>query len=59
MLDEARKRDAMRLLENSALSVEQVALRLGYSDPANFTRAFRKWSGFTPRQYREQARRPA
>lgn len=59
VLDEARKRDAMRLLENSALSVEQVALRLGYSDPANFTRAFRKWSGFTPRQYREQARRPA
>ncbi|HEX5277091.1 MAG TPA: helix-turn-helix transcriptional regulator, partial [Fluviicoccus sp.] len=56
LLDESRRRDAMRLLANSGLSVEQVAVRLGYSDPANFTRAFRKWSGVTPRQYREQSR---
>lgn len=52
VLDDCRKRDAMRLLEQSGLSVEQIALRLGYSDPANFTRAFRKWCGHTPRQYR-------
>ena len=58
LLDESRKRDAMRLLEHSGLTVEQVAQRLGYSDPANFTRAFRKWSGSTPRQYREQSRKP-
>lgn len=55
-LDRIRKRDAMRLLSNSGLTVEQVALRLGYTDPANFTRAFRKWSGQTPRQYRESAK---
>ena len=59
LLDESRRRDAMRLLANSGLSVEQVATRLGYSDPANFTRAFRKWSGVTPRQYREQSRQQA
>lgn len=59
LLDESRRRDAMRLLENSGLSVEQVATRLGYSDPANFTRAFRKWLGATPRQFREQARQRA
>jgi AraC-like DNA-binding protein len=52
LLDEARKRDSIRLLADSVLSVEQVAQRVGYSDPANFTRAFRKWTGTTPSRYR-------
>lgn len=57
LLDEIRRRDAVRLLENSRLTVEQIAQHLGYSDPANFTRAFRKWTGATPSQYR-LARQP-
>jgi AraC-like DNA-binding protein len=56
LLDETRRRDSIRLLSDSALSVEQVALRVGYSDPANFTRAFRKWTGRTPSAYRHQLR---
>jgi AraC-like DNA-binding protein len=52
LLDEARCRDAVRLLDNPALEVAQVAELLGYNDSANFTRAFRKWTGMTPSQCR-------
>ncbi|MFA5940459.1 MAG: AraC family transcriptional regulator [Sinimarinibacterium sp.] len=52
LLDEARRRDSIRLLDNPALSIEQIALQVGYSDPANFTRAFRKWTGTSPTGYR-------
>jgi AraC-like DNA-binding protein len=31
-----------------------VAQRVGYSDPANFTRAFRKWTGVSPSAYRSR-----
>lgn len=56
LLDEARRRDALRLLDDASLGIEQIALRVGYSDPANFTRAFRKWTGLAPSAYREQGR---
>lgn len=52
LLDEVRQREAVRLLENPTLSVEEVANRIGYSSSANFTRAFRKWLGNTPGAYR-------
>jgi AraC-like DNA-binding protein len=58
LLDGARKCDSMRLLEDPVLSVEQVAQRVGYSDPANFTRAFRKWTGASPSAYRSDHLRP-
>jgi YesN/AraC family two-component response regulator len=45
LLDEARKRDAIKLLQNTSLTIEQIASRLGYTDPANFSRAFKKWTG--------------
>ncbi|RYE26811.1 MAG: helix-turn-helix domain-containing protein, partial [Sphingobacteriales bacterium] len=35
--------------------IVQVAEYLGYNDAANFTRAFRKWTGTTPSVYRLQA----
>lgn len=53
LLDDVRKRDAIQLLENRGLTLEQIAHRLGYADPANFTRAFRKWTGEAPSRYRE------
>jgi AraC-like DNA-binding protein len=56
MLDDARKRDAIRLLEDRTLSVEEVAHRIGYSAPANFLRAFRKWTGTTPGVFRTRVR---
>ncbi len=54
MLEEVMKRDAMTLLNDASLSVQDIAMRLGYQDRANFTRAFRRWTGQTPSDYRQQ-----
>lgn len=51
LLDRARCEQATRLL-TSELSIEQIAGCLGYSDAANFTRAFRRWTGRTPASMR-------
>lgn len=51
-----RRAEACALLTEGRLSIEQIATRLGYGDPANFTRAFKSWTGETPRQYREKMR---
>ncbi len=55
LLDEARHRDARQLLRASDLDLKTIAARLQFSDPANFTRAFRKWAGMTPSAYRHGA----
>lgn len=54
LMDEVRRRDAMQLLRDSSLSVEEIAARLGYSSGANFARALKNWSGLTPGEAREK-----
>jgi AraC-like DNA-binding protein len=55
LLAQARKQHALRLLQTEH-SVEAVAERLGYSDPTNFARAFRRWTGRAPGVVRRSAR---
>lgn len=43
---------AQRMLDDPARKVIDVALDLGYSDPAHFTRAFARWTGLAPREFR-------
>ena len=45
------------LLERANGTILDIALSLGYSDQANFTRAFRRWAGCSPREYRERCGR--
>lgn len=45
---------AITLLKEKNLSIEQVAIALGYKDPSNFTRAFKKWTNLTPSDYRKE-----
>lgn len=56
LLDEARRRDSHTLLGDPALSIADVALRLGYSSAANFSRAFQKWTGRSPGSVRAALR---
>lgn len=54
LLSAAQRRDAMRLLEETNLDVQQIASMLGYAEPANFTRAFHQWCGMSPSQHRRE-----
>jgi AraC-like DNA-binding protein len=46
--------EAQRMLDDPARKVIDVALDLGYSDPAHFTRAFERWTGLPPREFRRR-----
>jgi AraC-like DNA-binding protein len=58
LLDELRRDRALALLEAENHTVEQVAEQLGYSDGANFNRAFRRWLSVSPSEWRAQQARP-
>ncbi len=52
VIEEAREQCAEELLSRANLTVADVGYRLGYSDSANFGRAFRRWKGLTPAAWR-------
>jgi AraC-like DNA-binding protein len=56
LLDRARHETAERCLADSSLSIGEVAYLTGYSEPAAFHRAFRRWTGITPQAFRERRR---
>ena len=56
LLDETRREVARRQLGESTLSIGEVAYLLGYSEPAAFHRAFRRWFGVTPKAFRGRPR---
>jgi AraC-like DNA-binding protein len=54
--DAVRRRMAESYLRLGRMSVTDIALSLGFSDPTAFSRAFRRWTGVSPIQYRDSAR---
>jgi len=52
--DIVRRDKAISLLTLHLLPIKDVAERVGYSDPAVFARAFKNWTGDSPRQYRDK-----
>ena len=52
LLDLTRKEAAERYLAHWSLSIAEVAYLLGYSEPAAFHRAFKRWNGETPHAFR-------
>jgi len=52
-LDELRQRAARRYLSKSDLALSEIAFLLGFSQAAAFHRAFRRWTGQTPLEYRQ------
>jgi AraC-like DNA-binding protein len=55
LVEKERRERAMILLGSSALSLKTVAERLGYSNVANFARAFQRWTGVSPGEHRSNA----
>jgi AraC-like DNA-binding protein len=53
LLNEARFEVAQQLLSDTRLAAAEIAAILGYSNPGAFSRAFRGWSGSTPRRWRK------
>jgi AraC-like DNA-binding protein len=54
LLDDTRRRLALRHLDQNELSVEEIAFVLGFSQAPVFHRAFRRWTGKTPLEFRRE-----
>jgi len=58
ILDEVRQHLAMQHLQAGQLSLQEIAWTLGYTDPANFRRAFKRWTGMPPSAWAPRAAPP-
>ncbi|HEU4409468.1 MAG TPA: AraC family transcriptional regulator [Polyangiaceae bacterium] len=54
LLDQVRRALALAYLRDDGRSVTEVAELLGFSDPSTFHRAFRRWTGHAPHEYRDK-----
>ncbi|MCB1836398.1 MAG: AraC family transcriptional regulator ligand-binding domain-containing protein [Alcanivoracaceae bacterium] len=52
LVESELKERALRWLADERLGISEIAYRLGYNDVSNFSRAFKRWTGRTPRDYR-------
>ncbi len=55
LLDEVRRDLAVRYLKDASLGVAEVGFLLGFAEVSNFYRAFRRWTGSTPLEFRRAA----
>ncbi|MCH2039184.1 MAG: AraC family transcriptional regulator [Saccharospirillaceae bacterium] len=53
LVEDVRHRLALQHFKKGNLTIQQVAYALGYSDVANFRRAFKRWQGVPPSEYIE------
>jgi AraC-like DNA-binding protein len=54
LLDEVRFGMAREYLEETQLPIAEISWLLGYTEPGNFSHAFNRWSGMSPRAYRKR-----
>ncbi|MBI6896571.1 AraC family transcriptional regulator [Pseudomonas putida] len=58
LVEEVRRDLALGYLNHSDYSMTQISLLLGYAESGSFTRAFRRWTGQSPQQFRQAGRGP-
>lgn len=54
VVENVRRASALRMLRETDAAVYEVAFCLGYQDVSSFNRAFKRWLGMSPRDYRER-----
>ena len=54
LLNQIRQSLAMDYMEQSRVSITEMSFLLGFSDTSSFTRAFRRWTGKSPRDFRRE-----
>ena len=52
LVDKVRADLAAEMLEDTDLTLAEIATALGYSAPSNFARAFERWTGRSPTELR-------
>ena len=55
IIDETRHQLSLDYMNQKHLSIKEIAFSLGFSDPSNFSRAFKRWEGMTPKDYRKSS----
>jgi AraC-like DNA-binding protein len=53
LIEQARRDSALQQLESPGVQVSEIAFGLGYNHPSAFDRAFRRWYGRSPTEYRQ------
>jgi len=48
-----RRELALRYLREQEMAICEVAYFLGFSEPSSFHRAFKRWTRFTPKDFRD------
>jgi AraC-like DNA-binding protein len=54
LLDSSRRELGLQYVRDPQYSLNEVAYLLGFAEPGNFSRAFKRWYGKSPSQYRIQ-----
>ena len=52
LLDKFKQKLAEQYLSQTSMKLEEIAERIGYSDAASFSHAFKRWTGNSPRKFR-------
>jgi len=55
LLDRSRRELGLQYVRDAQHSLNEVAFLLGFAEPGNFSRAFRRWYGKSPSQYRHDS----
>lgn len=56
LVEQSRFEIASALLRDTELKAQEIATRLGYSSPGGFSRAFARWAGCSPSDFKKRSR---